>query len=65
VPVAALLFLCLALTIQAAPVMRYLDATAQALHRPHNYIDHVLDAKRSAGFEPMISTTPAAKGDAQ
>ena len=65
VPVAGLLFLCLALTIQAAPVMRYLDATAQALHRPHNYIDHVLDAKRSAGFEPMISTTPAVKGDAQ
>lgn len=65
VPVAALLFLCLALTIQAAPVMRYLDATAQDLHRPHNYIDHVLGAKRSAGFEPMIGTTPAAKGDAR
>ena len=65
VPVAGLLFLCLALTIQAAPVMRYLDATAQALHRPHNYIDHVLDAKRSAGFEPAAVSTPAAKGDAQ
>lgn len=65
VPVAALLFLCLALTIQAAPVMRYLDETAQDLHRPHNYIDHVLGAKRSAGFEPMIGTTPAAKGDAR
>ncbi|WP_439271637.1 monovalent cation/H+ antiporter subunit D [Pseudochrobactrum sp. HB0163] len=59
-PVVALLLLCLALTIQAGPVMRYMDATAQSLHHPQLYIDHVLKAERSAGF-----TAQAGKGAAQ
>jgi multicomponent K+:H+ antiporter subunit D len=43
-PVVLLLGLCAALTIQAGPVMRYLNDTAQALHTPRNYIDHVLSS---------------------
>jgi multicomponent K+:H+ antiporter subunit D len=35
-PVAVLLTLCVAMTIEAAPVMRYMQATAQALHTPHS-----------------------------
>jgi multicomponent K+:H+ antiporter subunit D len=41
-PVAVLLGLCFALTVAAAPVMRYLHDTAQALHAPRAYIDGVL-----------------------
>jgi multicomponent K+:H+ antiporter subunit D len=42
VPVAALLFLCLCLTVQAGPVMRYMQATAEALHAPQHYVRGVL-----------------------
>ena len=41
-PVAFLLVLCIGLTVAAGPVMKYLDATAQALHTPRTYIDAVL-----------------------
>jgi multicomponent K+:H+ antiporter subunit D len=41
-PVAALLALCLGLTAAAAPAMRYMQDTAQALHAPRGYIDGVL-----------------------
>ncbi len=41
-PVAGLLGLCLALTIAAGPVMRYMDATARSLHNPRDYITSVL-----------------------
>jgi multicomponent K+:H+ antiporter subunit D len=41
-PVAALLILCALQTIQAAPVMRFMQTTAQSLHAPRNYIRHVL-----------------------
>ena len=34
-PVLMLLALCLALTVQAGPVMRYMEATARDLHAPH------------------------------
>lgn len=37
-----LLLICLALTVGAGPVMRYLQDTAQALHAPSQYIDAVL-----------------------
>jgi multicomponent K+:H+ antiporter subunit D len=43
-PVAALLLLCLALTVQAGPVMRFMDATAQSLHAPQTYVRDVLAA---------------------
>jgi multicomponent K+:H+ antiporter subunit D len=41
-PVAALLGLCLALTVGAGPAMRYMQDTAQALHTPRAYIERVL-----------------------
>jgi hypothetical protein len=34
--------LCLALTVLAEPVMRYLNSAAQSLHQPDTYIDTVL-----------------------
>ncbi|HKO87797.1 MAG TPA: monovalent cation/H+ antiporter subunit D [Burkholderiales bacterium] len=43
-PVIVLLLACAAMTIQAGPVMRYMQATAAALHAPHDYIRHVLSA---------------------
>jgi len=42
-PVAVLLGLCFALTVAAAPAMRYLQDTAQALHAPRAYIEGVLE----------------------
>lgn len=42
VPVAFLLMLCTWMTVQAGPTMRYLDATAQALHDPSSYVQDVL-----------------------
>jgi multicomponent K+:H+ antiporter subunit D len=44
-PVAALLLLCLALTVQAGPAMRYLQDTAQALYAPHAYLEGVLPGR--------------------
>jgi multicomponent K+:H+ antiporter subunit D len=41
-PVALLLALCFALTVAAAPAMRYFQDTAQALHAPRAYIEGVL-----------------------
>ena len=41
-PVVLLLTLCVALTLQAGPAMRYLQNTADSLHAPRAYIDHVL-----------------------
>ncbi len=41
-PVAGLLLLCLVLTVQAGPAMQYMEATAQALHAPGDYLRSVL-----------------------
>ena len=41
-PIVALLALCAGLTIEAAPIMRYMKDAAQALHAPHGYIERVL-----------------------
>lgn len=41
-PIAGLLVLCVALTIFAGPVTRYLVQTSQELHYPENYIGSVL-----------------------
>jgi multicomponent K+:H+ antiporter subunit D len=41
-PVALLLILCVMQTIQAGPVMRFMQATAQSLHAPQHYIRDVL-----------------------
>lgn len=37
-PVIMLLTLCVALTVQAGPVMRYMEATARSMQVPHGYI---------------------------
>ena len=41
-PVAALLFLCVALTVFAAPVLDYLGEGARTLHAPGSYLKEVL-----------------------
>ncbi|HEX6412311.1 MAG TPA: monovalent cation/H+ antiporter subunit D [Burkholderiales bacterium] len=41
-PVAALLALCVALTVAAGPAMNYLNDTARALYAPGGYIESVL-----------------------
>ena len=41
-PVAALLLLCAVQTIESGPVMRFMQAAAQSLHTPHDYIQGVL-----------------------
>jgi multicomponent K+:H+ antiporter subunit D len=43
-PVAALVLLCLALSVAAGPVARYLDSAARSLHEPDTYIRAVLSA---------------------
>jgi multicomponent K+:H+ antiporter subunit D len=46
-PIALLLLLCLALTVQAGPALHYMQTTARALHAPQGYIDSVLAAPRT------------------
>lgn len=46
-PVAGLLLLCAALTVQAGPVMAYMQATARSLHQPGPYVRDVLATPRS------------------
>ncbi|SEF67827.1 monovalent cation/H+ antiporter subunit D [Nitrosomonas ureae] len=43
VPVAMLLFMTLILTVQAGPVMRFMEATAISLHAPLSYIEGVME----------------------
>ena len=51
VPIVGLLFLCVALTVQAGPVSRFMQATAEGLHAPQTYVKDVLTAPR-AGPQP-------------
>jgi multicomponent K+:H+ antiporter subunit D len=44
-PVVLLLVLCAALTVEAGPLERYLDAAARALHAPAHYVDGVLTGR--------------------
>lgn len=46
-PIAALLSVTLVLTIQAGPVMRFMEATATSLHAPHPYIEKVMNTPRA------------------
>jgi len=48
VPIVGLLFLCVVLTIQAGPVSRFMQATAEGLHAPQTYLKDVLTAPRAA-----------------
>ncbi len=41
-PIAVLLLCCVAMTVQAGPVMRYMQNAADALHSPNTYIRAVL-----------------------
>ncbi|WP_424631765.1 monovalent cation/H+ antiporter subunit D [Bradyrhizobium sp. SYSU BS000235] len=45
-PVLFLLMICVLQTVQAGPVMRFMQATAQSLHSPSNYIGDVLATSR-------------------
>jgi multicomponent K+:H+ antiporter subunit D len=51
-PVAFLILLCLALTVEGGPAMRYMNATAQSLHQPSAYISDVLSARPVPNPEP-------------
>jgi multicomponent K+:H+ antiporter subunit D len=44
-PIVLLLALCAALTVEAGPVMRYMEDAARALHAPRHYVDRVLPAR--------------------
>ncbi|MEO7952480.1 MAG: monovalent cation/H+ antiporter subunit D, partial [Polaromonas sp.] len=44
-PIALLLGACVALTLQAGPVMRYMQATAETLHTPARYVQAVMSAQ--------------------
>jgi multicomponent K+:H+ antiporter subunit D len=44
-PVAAMVLLCLGLTVAADPVTRYLEHAAQSLHQPDTYIHAVLSQR--------------------
>jgi multicomponent K+:H+ antiporter subunit D len=46
-PIAGLLLLCVTLTVQAGPVMDYMETTARALHVPVRYVDGVLATPRA------------------
>ncbi|SDW91801.1 multisubunit potassium/proton antiporter, PhaD subunit [Nitrosomonas eutropha] len=53
IPVAVLLCTTLVLTIQAGPVMRFMEATATGLHAPQPYIEGVMNAPRTVPPQPM------------
>ena len=48
-PIAALILLCVLITVKADPIMRYMDAAAAALHDPRDYINSVLSARQLTG----------------
>jgi multicomponent K+:H+ antiporter subunit D len=50
-PIGMLLLACVALTIQAGPVLAYLGRTSDDLHRPGKYVDAVLGAPVVPGPE--------------
>lgn len=56
-PVAALLFLCVLQTIEAGPIMRFMQATAQSLHAPGHYIRGVLGQAEQGTQELKASGT--------
>jgi multicomponent K+:H+ antiporter subunit D len=58
-PVAALLLLTLVMTVQAQPIMRYMDATARALDQPRIYIEGVLGAPQVTPQEDEEKADPA------
>ena len=57
-PIAILLGLCIALTFQSEPLLRYTQDTASALHEPKQYIQSVMAARPQPG--PMSDTAISA-----
>ncbi len=55
-PIAALLAACVALTVQAAAVMNFTQATANALHAPGTYVRAVMEAAPIAA--PLVKEAP-------
>ncbi|MCO5146269.1 MAG: monovalent cation/H+ antiporter subunit D [Aquamicrobium sp.] len=51
VPVGMLLAATLFLTVQAGPVMRFMEATAEGLHQPWSYVERVMEQPRATGRE--------------
>jgi len=51
-PVLLLIAMTLALTVQAGPVMRYMEETVSGLQQPATYIDAVINARRVGVEEP-------------
>lgn len=58
-PIALLLAGCIALTLYAGAVMRFTQATANALHTPSNYIRAVMSARPVPG--PVTPAEPPAR----
>ena len=54
-PIAVLLLCCVAMTIQAGPIMRYMQNAADALHSPNSYIRAVLSQPSVPNPAPSIS----------
>jgi multicomponent K+:H+ antiporter subunit D len=54
--VATLLFLCAWQTVQAGPIMRFMQATAQSLHAPQAYIRGVLGNEAQQPSSPRGGT---------
>lgn len=48
-PIAVLLLLCVTLTVQAGPAMRYMQATADSLLAPQGYVRNVLPSPDTPG----------------
>lgn len=57
-PIAVLLAACVALTVLAGPVMRFTQATADALHSPGTYIRAVMQAKPIPGPAAQPAEAP-------
>jgi multicomponent K+:H+ antiporter subunit D len=55
-PVAALLLFCVIQTIEAGPIMRFMQSTAQSLHFPHDYVRGVMGAPVERGKSSMGPT---------
>lgn len=61
VPVMFLLFLTLALAVQAGPAMQYMDTTIRTLTNPRNYIDAVRNAAVVPDYDGVSSTNAGSK----
>ena len=61
VPVMFLLFLTLALTVQAGPAMQYMDTTIRSLSNPRIYIDAVRNAAAVPDYDGVVSAGTGSK----